>query len=1160
MIVKKLTEQMEHYDSVQLTLNGSTVSWAKRETFTGGFWTKHYYIKDNIIMFALDYDVLVIFNENIPLSTGYYKGVIVDGDNEAGFDFHLVEYYADLPDIAVVEEGETYTVLTYDNTHAAGSYEATASTWQFIGGLIPSLHSSLSGLDEDDHTEYLNNTRGDARYYNRTSFKDGYDPISGTVPLKTNNSTGTLGLHAIPDGINHSNLGNLEQDDHTHYIHTNGSRDMDASYTPSNDQSVSTKKYVDHEVDSSVTNKVKVDTSDSASGYLDDKITVTGLIDKTIDNVGANENIQFSISNNVFDKSSDNLDDIENAPGPGSKKGYEIANSPFSTDIIKNKLISESIAKDWNDRITDIEENGLTCDNTVEVSTNGNCTEFASIQSAIDSITDASSTNPYSVIIHPGIYTENITMKKYVSILGTGADNRATTITNSAGTIVTLPTDGSCDFNDLTIEATGSAKAISIGSGSTYSYSFIHCHVDVTATNTYKTGITLTSGTINFMSSGINYTNTGSGGGTHCLFDITGNASLQFNNSDISASVDTGGDDLIVIRESNYSISMYLLHSVLRVYRSGVITGDTIAYQANGTSSNKMFLASFILLVCQGTGGTAYAISTLNNGCTIYSTGSRYNVTNFSNDYLAMIDENDTLNLHFDDVVALNCTIGNGTINKVYSKTDGNLDISRDLMVERNTTVSGEIQLASGVPISEISNDVTLSGDSIAAVVTEHAIKSYIEAVSDDYILKDGSVAFTAPVAGQTPTLNSHLSTKGYVDSVAVISDNDLGPVIDKDLTEPPSGSISIGDKYIIAGTSGDWSTGTIDDVVEYVSGTPNYWDFTTPVGGNTAWVSDEGIDYTYSAGNWGPTGATISHLSIQDTGIYTHTQIDSHIDDTSNPHSIDKSDVSLGNVTNDAQLKRSSNDFNNGISEKTINDVSDRFLIEDANDSYSKKYIKAENTYDRKVQVSSNDTVNGFLSNKLIGTSNKITVTEVGDGGDEDLQIDVGSHIMDTNVAGQINGLTVKTEPTAVDELVIEDSADSNNKKKIQVGNIPLATTQVTATTQASTTSATYEVMTSMTSTPTAGTYLVMFSGSGYGSVSGQESQYAIHVDGTIEQHTERDFIFQQINNADSLRRTLHTQAVVTVNGSQAIDIRWLTSTGVFYAEERSLILLKVG
>lgn len=50
----------------------------------------------------------------------------------------------------------------------------------------------------------------------------------------------------------------------------------------------------------------------------------------------------------------------------------------------------------------------------------------------------------------------------------------------------------------------------------------------------------------------------------------------------------------------------------------------------------------------------------------------------------------------------------------------------------------------------------------------------------------------------------------------------------------------------------------------------------------------------------------------------------------------------------------------------------------------------------DEKVKVTANDTTAGYLFDKLIGTSGKITVTEVGDGGDEDLQVSIGADVFD--------------------------------------------------------------------------------------------------------------------------------------------------------------------
>lgn len=118
---------------------------------------------------------------------------------------------------------------------------------------------------------------------------------------------------------------------------------------------------------------------------------------------------------------------------------------------------------------------------------------------------------------------------------------------------------------------------------------------------------------------------------------------------------------------------------------------------------------------------------------------------------------------------------------------------------------------------------------------------------------------------------------------------------------------------------------------------------------------------------------------------------------------------------------------------------------------------------------------------------------------------------------------------------------------------------TQITATATDSTTSGTYSVINGMTTTPAAGTYLVMFSSSGEIDSGGDTGQYAIHVDGTIVQHSERDMESPTGFIAGDIRAAMHTQAVVEVDGDEAIDVRFRQSGGTFSVFGRSLILMEV-
>ncbi|MEW6006113.1 MAG: hypothetical protein AB1695_12445, partial [Stygiobacter sp.] len=63
----------------------------------------------------------------------------------------------------------------------------------------------------------------------------------------------------------------------------------------------------------------------------------------------------------------------------------------------------------------------------------------------------------------------------------------------------------------------------------------------------------------------------------------------------------------------------------------------------------------------------------------------------------------------------------------------------------------------------------------------------------------------------------------------------------------------------------------------------------------------------------------------------------DNHLANINNPHAVNAAQVGLGNVTNDAQLKRASGDFNSFVEQTTIND-NDIYLIEDSINGYVKK------------------------------------------------------------------------------------------------------------------------------------------------------------------------------------------------------------------------------
>jgi len=74
--------------------------------------------------------------------------------------------------------------------------------------------------------------------------------------------------------------------------------------------------------------------------------------------------------------------------------------------------------------------------------------DFTSIQPAIDSIKDASIINTYTVLVFPGIYDEKVTLKNYISLLGT--DRKSCKIISNQPDWVIMVTNG--EFRDFYIE------------------------------------------------------------------------------------------------------------------------------------------------------------------------------------------------------------------------------------------------------------------------------------------------------------------------------------------------------------------------------------------------------------------------------------------------------------------------------------------------------------------------------------------------------------------------------------------------------------------------------------------------------------------------------------------------------------------------------------
>lgn len=156
-------------------------------------------------------------------------------------------------------------------------------------------------------------------------------------------------------------------------------------------------------------------------------------------------------------------------------------------------------------------------------------------------------------------------------------------------------------------------------------------------------------------------------------------------------------------------------------------------------------------------------------------------------------------------------------------------------------------------------------------------------------------------------------------------------------------------------------------------------------------------------------------------------------------------------------------------------------------------------------------------------------------------------------STAGEIAALTSKASPVAADLLVIEDSAAANAKKKITVGSIPLAYSEVESSSTTTTTSSSDVLMSGMSITPAAGEYLCWFSGEVDHSQD-SDLTMSIYVNGVREDASQRRV---DINNGRNACFACTNHATVT--GSQAIEGRWRTSASTASCYRRQLYILKI-
>ena len=98
--------------------------------------------------------------------------------------------------------------------------------------------------------------------------------------------------------------------------------------------------------------------------------------------------------------------------------------------------------------------------NEIQVAESG--APFLSIQSAVASILDADADNPYVVLVGPGVYNEQVTMKPHVDIEGAGTSLVVITSPGGGTDAPTLWTAADAELREVTVRSTDQAGLDSV--------------------------------------------------------------------------------------------------------------------------------------------------------------------------------------------------------------------------------------------------------------------------------------------------------------------------------------------------------------------------------------------------------------------------------------------------------------------------------------------------------------------------------------------------------------------------------------------------------------------------------------------------------------------------------------------------------------------------
>ena len=348
-----------------------------------------------------------------------------------------------------------------------------------------------------------------------------------------------------------------------------------------------------------------------------------------------------------------------------------------TSNILINGLV------DGIDIATDVAANTLKetdahYENTLVVAKSGG--DYATIQGAIDAITDNAANKPYVVLIHPGTYTEDITMEDFVSLDGVGRHDDIVI----DGT-VTFAADAAdrATIKDLSVVHTTTTTGLSLvtspNSTGFHGIDNVTLHLANTDNGDVGTLLTDAGGVLDVRYSYFEYDFDGSAAGTltHEIIALSGTMIINIHDSEFAIEVDDVDDTVIGINgASGGVITEEIIKNCIFHFNINNVaySGTSGIFYLHGTGTEKEIENNHIHLSSAGNGtGYIFYMDTAAGGGVINSIGNRAIVEGFTNNYAGNVAVGDVLNARFNSLNAASGFTGAGTVNAVISSSAGAL-------------------------------------------------------------------------------------------------------------------------------------------------------------------------------------------------------------------------------------------------------------------------------------------------------------------------------------------------------------------------------------------------------------------------------------------------------------------------------------------------------